>query len=319
MSDTDYTDDTNRKKNKLREYFDMHRWLSIFGFMIFLVLSLTGTVLTFRPELQSAAQTHPWVGLIMYLMHILHTHLALGGNSSIGGYMVAGIFSLVATVSIATGLLIYRPYAVSCQTMRERSRETGKLSHRFWMQFLHQELSAMAAVWGILLCFSGAWIAFFFVMIMSGQANPNIAMTANGGMALQSSGGGIGMQLTTFMLAIHLHNHETFLLRVLWAVWMCLLMLAGTTGIWLALKKKWGMGRVAVTRAGTALAASSKAETAPEKAKGWSVWFLPLVWSVLTLGGLIFPLFGFVGNILGAICLIVPFFLLAWDVLHAFR
>lgn len=306
-------------KGKYKEWRELHQLASIFGFLFFLILSISGTVLTFRPELSAMTQTNPLAGLLMYVMHILHTHLALGGNTGISGYFLAGLFSLVCVVMIVSGLLIYRPHALSCHAMREQARRTGRLSHRYWVTFLHQELSAMAAVWGVLLCFSGAWIAVSFILIMSGSVSPQIMATGGGafgtgGMALKvGADAGIGMQLTQFMLAIHLHNHDIFLLRVLWAIWMLIFMAAGTIGMLLLAKKQWGSSEVRT------VAIEAKEKAAVHVSDGWSVWFLPFVWGILTLGGLILPLFGFIGNLFGALCLIIPFFLLGYEIYQAAR
>ena len=328
--------------SKYKAWRELHQLVSIFGCLFFFILSFTGLVLTFRPELSAMAQTQPLAGLLMYVMHILHTHLALGSNASVGGYFLAGIFSLVCVVMLVSGLAIYRPHALSCRAMREQSRRTGRLSRRYWVTFLHQELSAMTAVWGILLCFSGAWIAAFFILIMSGNVSPQIMATGGGafgtgGMALQvGADAGPLMRLTQFMLAIHLHNHELFALRVLWAVWMFLFLAAATLGLVLLAKKQWGNAQVAVAKApvspqaevsaGTQSKSVVQEETTPTRqapvvatasSNAWSVWCLPVAWGVLTLLGLIMPLFGYVGSLLAVLCLLLPFGLLGYELYRA--
>ena len=291
--------------SKYKSWRELHQLVSIFCWLFFLILSFSGLVLTFRPELSAMAQTHPIARMLMYVMHILHTHLALGSNASVGGYFLAGMFSLACVVMLVSGLVIYRPHALSCRAMREQARRTGRLSYRYLVTFLHQELSAMTAVWGILLCFSGAWIAAFFILIMSGSVSPQIMATGGafgtGGMVLQvDTDAGLLMRLTQFMLAIHLHNHELFILRVLWAVWMLLFRVAAMLGMALLAKKRWGSTHTAVTDVSM-------------RDDSWSVWFMPVAWGVLTLLGFVLPLFGYVGSMLAVLCLLLPFGLLGYE------
>ena len=96
----------------------------------------------------------------------------------------------------------------------------------------------------------------------------------------------------TTMINLHIHNHNTMVLKILWAIWDIVLIIGIITGIMMTIKKKFVKSR----------AIESKAPVEIQH-----VWRKPILYSILVLLGFIVPLWSNpITNNIAAICLTIP-------------
>ena len=96
----------------------------------------------------------------------------------------------------------------------------------------------------------------------------------------------------TTMINLHIHNHNTMVLKILWAIWDIVLIIGIITGIMMTIKKKFVKSR----------AIESKAPVEIQH-----VWRKPILYSILVLLGFIVPLWSNpITNSIAAICLSIP-------------
>ena len=96
----------------------------------------------------------------------------------------------------------------------------------------------------------------------------------------------------TTMINLHIHNHNTMALKILWAIWDIVLIVGIVTGIIMTIKKKFVKSR----------AMESKAPVEIQH-----VWRKPILYSILVLLGFIVPLWSNpITNSIAAICLTIP-------------
>ena len=96
----------------------------------------------------------------------------------------------------------------------------------------------------------------------------------------------------TTMINLHIHNHNTMVLKILWAIWDIVLIIGIITGIMMTIKKKFVKSR----------AMESKAPVEIQH-----VWRKPILYSILVLLGFIVPLWSNpITNNIAAICLTIP-------------
>ena len=96
----------------------------------------------------------------------------------------------------------------------------------------------------------------------------------------------------TTMINLHIHNHNTMVLKILWAIWDIVLIIGIITGIMMTIKKKFVKSR----------AMESKAPVEIQH-----VWRKPILYSILVLLGFIVPLWSNpITNSIAAICLTIP-------------
>ena len=96
----------------------------------------------------------------------------------------------------------------------------------------------------------------------------------------------------TTMINLHIHNHNTMVLKILWAIWDIVLIIGIITGIMMTIKKKFVKSR----------AMESKAPVEIQH-----VWRKPILYSILVLLGFIVPLWpNPITNSIAAICLTIP-------------
>lgn len=96
----------------------------------------------------------------------------------------------------------------------------------------------------------------------------------------------------TTMINLHIHNHNTMALKILWAIWDIVLIVGIVTGIIMTIKKKFGR----------ASATESKVS-----AEIKHVWRTPICCGTLVLLGFIMPLWSNpVTNTIAGICLTIP-------------
>ncbi len=96
----------------------------------------------------------------------------------------------------------------------------------------------------------------------------------------------------TTMINLHIHNHNTMVLKILWAIWDIVLIIGIITGIMMTIKKKFVKSR----------AMDSKAPVEIQH-----VWRKPILYSILVLLGFIVPLWSNpITNSIAAICLSIP-------------
>jgi len=96
----------------------------------------------------------------------------------------------------------------------------------------------------------------------------------------------------TTMINLHIHNHNTMALKILWAIWDIVLIIGIITGIMMTIKKKFVKSR----------AMESKAPVEIQH-----VWRKPILYSILVLLGFIVPLWSNpITNSIAAICLTIP-------------
>ena len=96
----------------------------------------------------------------------------------------------------------------------------------------------------------------------------------------------------TTMINLHIHNHNTMALKLLWAIWDIVLIIGIVTGIMMTIKKKFVKSN----------ATESKIPTEIKH-----VWRTPICCSILILLGFIVPLWSNpITNTIAAICLTIP-------------
>ena len=96
----------------------------------------------------------------------------------------------------------------------------------------------------------------------------------------------------TTMINLHIHNHNTMVLRILWAIWDIVLIIGIVTGIMMTIKKKFVKSN----------AMESKIPTEIKHA-----WRTPICCSILVFLGFIVPLWSnAITNTIAAICLTIP-------------
>ena len=96
----------------------------------------------------------------------------------------------------------------------------------------------------------------------------------------------------TTMINLHIHNHNTMVLKILWAIWDIVLIIGIITGIMMTIIKKFVKSRVMESRAPVEIQ---------------HVWRKPILYSILVLLGFIVPLWSNpITNSIAAICLTIP-------------
>lgn len=96
----------------------------------------------------------------------------------------------------------------------------------------------------------------------------------------------------TTMINLHIHNHNTMVLKILWAIWDIVLIIGIITGIMMTIKKKFVKSR----------AMESKAPVEIQH-----VWRKPILCGILVFLGFIVPLWSNpITNSIAAICLTIP-------------
>ena len=96
----------------------------------------------------------------------------------------------------------------------------------------------------------------------------------------------------TTMINLHIHNHNTMVLKILWAIWDIVLIIGIITGIMMTIIKKFVKSR--------AMESSAPVELQ-------HVWRKPILYSILVLLGFIVPLWSDpITNSIAAICLTIP-------------
>ena len=109
----------------------------------------------------------------------------------------------------------------------------------------------------------------------------------------------------TTMINLHIHNHNTMELKILWAIWDIVLIIGIVTGIMMTIKKKF-------------LKYSTSESKTPTAIK--HVWRAPICCSILLLLGLIVPLWSNpITNLIEAICLTVPLIVLFYSLIKGFN
>lgn len=96
----------------------------------------------------------------------------------------------------------------------------------------------------------------------------------------------------TTMINLHIHNHNTMVLKILWAIWDIVLIIGIITGIMMTIIKKFVKSRAMESRAHVEIQ---------------HVWRKPILYSILVLLGFIVPLWSNpITNSIAAICLSIP-------------
>ena len=96
----------------------------------------------------------------------------------------------------------------------------------------------------------------------------------------------------TTMINLHIHNHNTMVLKILWAIWDIVLIIGIITGIMMTIIKKFVKSR-------------AMESIAPVEIQ--HVWRKPILYSILVLLGFIVPLWSNpITNSIAAICLSIP-------------
>ena len=96
----------------------------------------------------------------------------------------------------------------------------------------------------------------------------------------------------TTMINLHIHNHNTMVLKILWAIWDIVLIIGIITGIMMTIIKKFVKSRAMESR---------------EPVEIQHVWRKPILYSILVLLGFIVPLWSNpITNSIAAICLSIP-------------
>ena len=96
----------------------------------------------------------------------------------------------------------------------------------------------------------------------------------------------------TTMINLHIHNHNTMVLKILWAIWDIVLIIGIITGIMMTIIKKVVKSRAMESRAPVEIQ---------------HVWRKPILYSILVLLGFIVPLWSNpITNSIAAICLTIP-------------
>ena len=109
----------------------------------------------------------------------------------------------------------------------------------------------------------------------------------------------------TTMINLHIHNHNTMELKILWAIWDIVLIIGILSGIMMTIKKKF-------------LKSSDSESKTPTVIK--HVWRAPICCSILVLLGLIVPLWSNpITNHIAAICLTVPLIVLFHSLIKGFN
>ena len=109
----------------------------------------------------------------------------------------------------------------------------------------------------------------------------------------------------TTMINLHIHNHNTMVLRILWAIWDIVLIIGIVTGIIMTIKKKF-------------LKSSDSESKTPTVIK--HVWRAPICCSILVLLGFIVPLWSnAITNTIAAICLTIPLVVLFISLIRGFN
>lgn len=96
----------------------------------------------------------------------------------------------------------------------------------------------------------------------------------------------------TTMINLHIHNHNTMVLKILWAIWDIVLIIGIITGIMMTIIKKFVKSRAMESRAPVEIQ---------------HVWRKPILYSILVLLGFIVPLWSNpITNSIAATCLTIP-------------
>ncbi|MDU6769666.1 MAG: PepSY-associated TM helix domain-containing protein [Veillonella sp.] len=288
-------------------------------------MGMGGDYVLYNPETKGLITTHhetpahPWVRSVLHTLHQLHTRLDLGKT----GIYIVTILSLVCGLSIISGIFLYGPF-------RKSFAKSTVLSNYMKLSTLHREFAMVATVWGFILCITGVWIGGFF--IANDSYNADVLHTAKQELSVGQSDilqpseaisrimkaypdrqlisidypskfnnhhyafstKNIPWYFTgmTTMINLHIHNHNTMALKILWAIWDIVLIVGIVTGIIMTIKKKFGR----------ASATESKVS-----AEIKHVWRTPICCGTLVLLGFIMPLWSNpVTNSIAGICLTIP-------------
>ena len=108
----------------------------------------------------------------------------------------------------------------------------------------------------------------------------------------------------TTMINLHIHNHNTMVLKIVWAIWDIVLIIGIVTGIMMTIKRKFVKSTVLESKP-------------PVEIK--HVWRRPICCSILVLIGFIIPLWSNpVTNTIAAICLTIPLVVLFISLIRGF-
>ncbi|WP_455236705.1 PepSY-associated TM helix domain-containing protein [Veillonella sp.] len=109
----------------------------------------------------------------------------------------------------------------------------------------------------------------------------------------------------TTMINLHIHNHNTMVLKLLWAIWDIVLIIGIVTGIMMTIKKKF-------------VKSNTTESKMPTEIK--HVWRIPICCSILVLLGFIVPLWSnVITNTIAAICLTIPLILFFVSLVKGFN
>lgn len=109
----------------------------------------------------------------------------------------------------------------------------------------------------------------------------------------------------TTMINLHIHNHNTMVLKLLWAIWDIVLIIGIVTGIMMTIKKKFVKSNVSESKVPTEIK---------------HVWRTPICCSMLVLLGFIVPLWSNpIINTIAAICLTIPLIIFLVSLVRGFN
>lgn len=109
----------------------------------------------------------------------------------------------------------------------------------------------------------------------------------------------------TTMINLHIHNHNTMILKILWAIWDIILIIGIITGIMMTIKRKF---------------IKSRSMESKVSAEIKHVWRKPICYSTLVLIGFILPLWSnSITNSIAAICLTIPLIVFFMSIIRGFN
>lgn len=109
----------------------------------------------------------------------------------------------------------------------------------------------------------------------------------------------------TTMINLHIHNHQSMMLKILWAIWDIVLIVGIVTGLMLICRKKYKGSTTVKSKVSSNIT---------------HVWYKPIMCSILIILGLIVPLWhNTVTTIIGTICLTIPLLVLLYSFVKLHR
>ena len=288
-------------------------------------MGMGGDYALYNPKTKSLITTHhetlahPWVRSVLHTLHQLHTRLDLGKT----GIYIVTILSFICGLSIISGVFLYGPF-------RKSFAKSSVLSNYMKLSTLHREFAMVSTVWGFILCITGVWIGGFFIandsynafnnhhyafylgaendddpaMFLGQPVYANLYTDSSQDMYSTKTIPWYFTGMTT-MINLHIHNHNTMELKILWAIWDIVLIIGILSGIMMTIKKKFLKS----------IDSESKTPTVIKH-----VWRAPICCSILVLLGLIVPLWSNpITNHIAAICLTVPLIVLFHSLIKGFN